>query len=75
MLLNLAKATEAQDGLFERRDDTASLSRMRAIDALNARYGRDTVAFGRTAQRRDWHLRSDRLSPRYTTHWDELVKV
>ena len=75
MLLDLVKANKAQDGLFERRDNMASLSRMRAIDALNARFGRDTVAFGRTAQRRDWHLRSDMLSPRYTTNWDELLKV
>ena len=75
MLLDLTKAAQVGDGLFDKADDAPSLSRMRAIDALNARFGRDTVVFGRTRQRRQWHLRSNMLSPRYTTDWDELLRV
>ena len=73
MLLDLGKAAAVSDGLFDRRDTPASLSRMKAIDTLNARYGRNTVAFGRTPQRRAWHMRSERLSRRFTTDWDELL--
>ena len=73
MLLDLGKATAVSDGLFDRRDTPASLSRMKAIDTLNARYGRNTVAFGRTPQRRAWHMRSERLSRRFTTDWNELL--
>ena len=75
MLLDLGKAAVVADGLFDRRDSAASLARMRAIDTLNARFGRDTLAFGRTAQRRPWHVRSERLSRRFTTDWDELLKT
>ena len=73
MLLDLGKAAAVPDGLFDKRDSPASVSRMRALDALNARFGRDTIAFGRTPQRRAWHMRSERLSQRYTTDWDELL--
>lgn len=75
MLLDLGKAAAVSDGLFDRRDSPASISRMRAVDTLNARFGRDTLAFGRTPQRRAWHMRSERLSRRFTTDWDELLKT
>jgi DNA polymerase V len=48
---------------------------MRALDTLNGRFGRDAVTFATTARPRPWRLRSDMLSPRYTTHWDELLQV
>jgi hypothetical protein len=52
-----------------------ALARMRAVDGLNARFGRDAVRFGGTSKPRPWRLRSDRLSPREATHWDELLRV
>jgi len=48
---------------------------MRAVDALNQRYGRDTVTFAASGLRRRWKLRTDFISPRYTTCWDELLQV
>ena len=75
VLLDLLPAANVQGALFDRPDDSRSHARMRAIDGLNARYGRDTVAFGAAARRRPWKLRSECLSQRYTTHWDELLRV
>lgn len=75
MLIDLGKATTVGSGLFDRRDDGRSLSRMRVLDGLNARFGRDTVAYGRTGQARPWRLRSDMLSQRFTTDWNELLRV
>jgi DNA polymerase V len=48
---------------------------MRAVDALNRRFGRDTVTYAASGIRRAWKLRSAFLSPRYTTSWDELLRV
>ena len=45
------------------------------VDSFNARYGRDTVTYAASGRRRAWKLRSDQLSPRYTTDWDELLSV
>ena len=75
MLVDLVKAAAVPDALFDLRDDAASRARMVALDGLNGRYGRDTIAFGRTARRASWGMRSDMLSARFTTHWDELLKV
>ena len=75
MLLDLVKANTVGSGLFDRHDDAGSRARMRALDTLNSRFGRDTVTFATTARPQPWRLRSDMLSARYTTHWDELLQV
>ena len=56
-------------------DTAASKRLMRAMDSLNARYGRDTVTFAASGRERAWKLRSGHHSPRYTTNWDELLRV
>ena len=45
MLLNLVPAIDVQGGRFDRPDDPKTVARMKAIDALNVRYGRGTVTF------------------------------
>ena len=73
--LDLVPADRVQGGLFDRPDDAARSRRMRAVDALNARYGRGTVAFGTAGERHGWKLRREFISPRYTTVWDELLRA
>jgi DNA polymerase V len=75
MLLELHKAAQVQETLFHASDTPASQARMRAIDALNARFGRDTVTYAASGRRRGWKLRSSFHSPRYTTSWQELLSV
>ncbi|MFZ0209072.1 MAG: DUF4113 domain-containing protein [Roseiarcus sp.] len=73
--LDLVAADRVQGGLFDRPDDALSIRRMRAIDQLNARFGRGAVAFGTAGVRHSWGLRREFISPRYTTVWDELLRV
>src|SRR5271170_8053276 len=68
---DLVAADRAQGGLFDRPDDARSIRRMRAIDELNARFGRGTVGFGTAGERHGWGLRREFISPRYTTEWNE----
>ena len=75
MLLDLTPAGAIQGSLFDRPDAPASLARMRAFDAINRRYGRDTLVIGRTSLKSGWKLRRDYISNRYTTSWSELLKV
>ncbi len=75
MLLGLGPALRVAGGLFDRPDSDASKARMRVMDQLNHRFGRDTVAIAGAGIRRPWKLRRERLSPRYTTRWDELLEV
>lgn len=48
---------------------------MIALDALNARYGRDTVQLGSAGGLGRWAARFDNKTPRYTTDWGELPKL
>ena len=45
MLLDLVQADRVQGGLFDRPDSARSQARMRALDQLNRRFGRDTVSY------------------------------
>jgi DNA polymerase V len=75
MFLDLIPAANVSGGLFDAPDDDASQARMRAVDTLNRRFGRDTVAFVAAGTRSAWKPRSAFRSPRYTTRWDELPRV
>jgi DNA polymerase V len=75
LLLDLTPAAAVQGGLFDAADTPRARARMRAIDGLNRRFGRDTVTFAAAGRRRAWKLRSEFLSPRFTTNWDELLRV
>ena len=46
---------------------------MRSLDAINGRFGRDTIIFGAQGMGdAPWHMRQEHRSPRMTTCWDEL---
>jgi len=48
---------------------------MKAVDALNARWGRDTVSFAASGVEQGWRMKRNLRSPRYTTAWTELLTV
>jgi len=88
MLMDLSDARTEQaelnfgDHSVEKNQRQARL--MQALDALNDRYGRGTLKLGSSsmAPRKSkgvaeagWQMRQERRSPRYTTHWGELMVV
>ena len=75
MLLDLAPAGQVQGGLFDRSDSARGQARMRALDHLNHRFGRDTVTYDAAGIARSWTMQRGSLSPRYSTCWDELLSV
>ncbi|MDK7587451.1 Y-family DNA polymerase [Alcaligenes faecalis subsp. phenolicus] len=50
---------------------------MLAIDKLNTRFGRSTVQFASSLHQATdrWLMRQERMSPNYTTRWEDLVEV
>ena len=48
---------------------------MRSIDIINESMGRETIFYAAQGVKQDWKMRRNKLSPRYTTNWQELVKV
>lgn len=76
MFPTLTPASQVQGTLFAMPDSPERQRLMRALDALNGRYGRGTLVYGMAAGKRSgWKLRSEHLSPRFTTSWDELLGV
>jgi DNA polymerase V len=75
MLLDLVKADRVQGALFARPDSARSQARMRAVDSLNRRFGRDTVRYAAAGVAHGWTMQRASLSPRFTTSWDELLTV
>lgn len=74
-LTDLSPAATVQGDLWSQPDDTRRQTLMRAIDHLNASNGRGSVLFAASGIQRGWKLRSDQRSQRYTTCWDELLRV
>ncbi|MFC2992955.1 Y-family DNA polymerase [Halomonas tibetensis] len=79
MLLDLSADASRQLSLDETPQSEADRQRsqrlMATMDKLNSELGRDAVRLGLPRQGNAWTLRCDRRTPRYTTRWDELVRV
>jgi len=54
--------------------DTAARKRMQLIDHINGKFGNQTLRIASESEKR-WYMNQNFLSPRYTTCWDELLKV
>lgn len=77
VLVDLYQAHElpAAD-MFATRDPEKSGRVMAALDALNGRFGRDTVRpGGLTAKPAGWSMRRGNLSPCYTTRIEDVMQV
>ncbi|MBK8519633.1 MAG: DUF4113 domain-containing protein [Chitinophagaceae bacterium] len=48
---------------------------MKTIDNINFSMRDDVLKFASSGMKRDWKMRQELRSPRYTTRWDELYKV
>lgn len=79
MLLDLVDAERSQLSLLDRPADQQRRDRSRrlmaTLDHLNREMGRDTVRFGLPRKNNAWALRCQRRTQRYTTCWNELMKV
>ncbi|WP_444678405.1 Y-family DNA polymerase [Halomonas sp. E19] len=79
ILLDLVEGERCQGSLLDepgdehRRDRSRRL--MATLDRLNREMGRDTVRFGLPHKDNAWALRCQHRTQRYTTRWDELMKV
>lgn len=73
MLAGLVPEAGWQQQLFSSRDHDCEGRLMRAVDAVNRKWGRGTVRFAAVGERRpSWRMRQDHRSPRYTTRWEEV---
>ena len=75
ILLDLVPDAKVQGDLWEEPDTLKSKALMRVVDHLNEEFGRDTIGMAASGRKRPWGLKAEQRSPRYTTDWDELLRV
>ena len=75
LLMGLVRSGTRQTALFwkEGRElRTRQRRLMKAVDTVNARYGRETLWFASSGITRPWQAHPSRRSACYTTRWNEL---
>lgn len=72
----VADAFSRQGDLFLPGESARSQQLMQTVDGINHRFGRDSIRTGSSLLGDGrWHMRQDKLSPRCTTRWNELLDV
>jgi DNA polymerase V len=77
MLFGIERESGRRLHLFEPspRERARSKAVMETMDRINARWGAMTLRVAAEGTGKRWVMRQARLSPRYTTHWQELLQV
>ena len=69
----LVPAHQIQMNLFDTRDRERARKLMTTIDHINTQIGTGAIQYAVAGFKPRWQMRRSRMSPRYTTRWDELV--
>jgi len=73
-LMELRDAGVVQGQLFDAAPpDRPAL--MQVIDRANAQWGRGTLRLASEGIKKSWQMRRERVSPAYTTRWEDLPRV
>ncbi|MDO6762970.1 Y-family DNA polymerase [Agarivorans sp. 1_MG-2023] len=72
-LMDLTDEQHQQLDMFTAKPGRPEL--MKAVDALNKRYGSDTLFLGSQGICPKWHMRRDMLTPQYTTDWHHIPRI
>lgn len=75
LLSGLVPDTSRQGNLFAEETTNCTPRLMEMIDNINFSQRDDILKFASSGTRRDWKMRQEKRSPRYTTRWDELCEV
>jgi len=75
ILSGLVPDTSIQSNLFETSSKSVGRFLMEMMDNINFSMRDDLIKFASTGIQRNWKMRQEFHSPRYTTRWEELHKV
>ncbi len=75
MLSGLVPDTEIQANLFEPDVNKNKGQLMNMIDNVNFAMRNDVLKFATSGTKRDWKMRMEMRSPKFTTRWEDLFEV
>ena len=64
-----------QQNIFDKTNRKKQRELFKSIDNLNREFGRDKVKLAVQGDGKEWKLRQEKLSKRYTTNWNEIIEV
>ncbi|MBK7375506.1 MAG: Y-family DNA polymerase [Chitinophagaceae bacterium] len=75
ILSGIVPDDSVQANIFEQSLHPHEKKLMKMIDNVNFSMRNDVIKFAAAGTKRDWKMRQELRSPRYTTRWDELFEV
>jgi DNA polymerase V len=75
MVLNLIPETRVQLSMFDKADRTKDKTLAKVMDKVNNVMGKDTIRMAVQRFDKRYRLRAERLSKKYTTNINEILKV
>jgi DNA polymerase V len=75
ILSDLTPENTVQCNLFMKTDTKDQKKLMEKMDNINFSMRNDTIKFASSGILRNWRMRQDFISPRYTSRWEELKEV
>src|SRR3990172_11581216 len=76
MLMDIVPEDQIQLNLFvPSRPLERDKSTMKAVDKINVKWGSNTIKYASSGLEQSWRMKRAKLSPRYTTNWDEMLEV
>ncbi len=63
-----------QLSLFENRNER-HIPLMQVIDKMNSQFGQQKIRLASQDQKRVWKMKQEKLSPRYTTSLNDIIKI
>ncbi len=75
ILSDIVPDNAIQFNLFEPAENAGLVGLMKMIDNLNFSMRDDVIKFAASGTQRNWKMRQEMRSPRYTTRWEEMKAV
>ena len=75
MLSGIIQDTSVQGDFFIPREQNNNRMLMSMMDNINFSMRNDILKFATSGTQRNWKMRQEFRSPRYTSRWDELCEV
>jgi len=72
---DLIPSSQIQTSLFDAKPTDKSNALMETVDLLNDKLGSGALRYATQGTIHPWKAKSEMVSPRYTTSWEELVEV
>lgn len=75
ILLDLVASSSRQGLLFEEHGDKRRVEFVDTVEEVATRYGGNHAFWGGQGINKNWSMRREMRTPRYTTSWEDLIRV